>query len=104
MISDLYTVKMYLDMRKVFDEHSTATNIYDVDMFTHDVCEAFFICEDPQDIDEDDFMYYQEALVLLLRDDLMLNYYGLDGLSVIHAELMYRGESYYVNKVLLKEV
>ena len=102
IVEDLESLRMYLEIRRVFDEHATE-ELYDVDMFSHDVCEALFTATDPQDVDEDDFIYYQEALVLLLRDDLMLNYYGLDGLSIIHAELMNNGEHYYVNKVMWKE-
>ena len=101
IVEDLRTLNMYLVMHKVFYEHTA--EFYDVDMFSHDICEALFTVTDPQDVDEDDFMYYQEALVLLLRDDLLLNYFGLGGLSVLHAELMNNGEHYYVNKVMWKE-
>ena len=53
--------------------------------------------------DRDDFLVFQEALILLVRDDLLLDYFGLSGLCIIHAELMDDGEHYYINKVLYKE-
>ncbi|MBP5594502.1 MAG: hypothetical protein J6Y02_03905 [Pseudobutyrivibrio sp.] len=99
---DKFTQYLYLCMLKVFTDHCE-NSLYDVDMFTHDVCKTLFTETDPQDIDEDGFMYFQEALILLVRDDLLLNYYGLSGLSVIHAELMNHAEHYYVFKVIFKE-
>ena len=99
---DASTYHMYLGMRKVFIDN-VCDELYDVDMFTHDVCEALFTETDPQNVDEDSFMYFQEALILLVRDDLLFDYYGLGGLSVLHAELMNSGEHYYIHKVMWKE-
>lgn len=92
---------MYTNTVGMFDSRSN-DSFYDVDMFRHDICETFFIEEDPQDIEEDDFLTFQECLILLVRDDILLDYYGLNGLAVLHADLMNDGKDYYVNKVIFK--
>lgn len=85
-------------MMKIFNDNIIPDDFYDVDMFREDICDNLFVCTDPQDIDEDEFLTFQEALILLVRDSVLLNYFGLAGLSMLHAELMHDGENYYVNK------
>ena len=99
---DIRIYNMYTSMLNVFTHHVNDM-LYDVDMFTKDVWNTCFTATDPQDIEEDDYVMYQAALIMLVRDDLLLQHFGFDGLAVIHAELMYCGEQYYVNKVLAKE-
>ena len=91
-------VRMYNRMMKVFHDNVISDDIYDVDMFRKDICDNLFVCKDQQAIDEDEFLTFQEALILLVRDDTLLDWFGLLGLSMLHAELMYDGENYYVNK------
>lgn len=91
-------VRMYNRMMKVFHDNVISDDIYDVDMFRKDICDNMFVCTDPQDIDEDEFLTFQEALILLVRDDTLLDWFGLLGLSMLYAELMYDGENYYVKK------
>lgn len=98
---------MYTNLVGMFDNNTTTLYngnmpFYDVDMFRHDVQELLFTETDPQDIDEDDFLTFQECLILLVRDDTLLDHFGLDGLAVLHADLMNDGEAYYINKVLFK--
>lgn len=90
--------RMYNRMMETFIEHANESDFYDVDMFRKDICDNLFVCTDPQDIDEDEFLTFQEALILLVRDDTLLDWFGLPGLSILHAELMHDGENYYVNK------
>lgn len=92
------SIRMYNRMMKVFMYNIILYDIYDVDMFRKDICDNLFVCTDPQDIDEDEFLTFQEALILLVRNDALLNWFDLIGLSVLHAELMHDGENYYVNK------
>lgn len=94
---------LYINMINVFIRNADHA-FYDVDMYTKDVWNECFPAEDPQDIEEDDFVWYQEALMMLVRDDLLFKHFGYDGLAVVHAELMHCGEQYFVNKVLAKEV
>ena len=91
-------VRMYNRMVEVFVEHTFENDYYDVDMFRKDICDNLFVCTDPQDIDEDEFLIFQEALILLVRDDTLLDWFGLSGLCIIHAEMMDYGKRYYVNK------
>lgn len=91
-------VRMYNRMMKVFHDNVIPDDIYDVDMFRKDICDNLFVCTDPQDIDEDEFLTFQEALILLVRDDTLLDWFDLIGLSMLHAELIHDGENYYVNK------
>lgn len=91
-------VRMYNRMMKVFHDNVIPDDIYDVDMFRKDICDSLFVCTDPQDIDEDEFLTFQEALILLVRDDTLLDWFDLLGLSMLYAELMHDGENYYVNK------
>lgn len=93
---------MYNYIRGIFTCH-TGHEFYDVDMFRYDITKELFTKTDPQYIDEDDYLIFQQALILLVRDDLLLDYFGLSGLCILHAELMDDGESYYVNKVCLYE-
>lgn len=90
-------------MMEVFTEHTSNGEEYDVDMFRMDICDSLFVETDPQDIDEDEFVVFQEALILLVRDDQLLNWFGLAGLCILHADLMHDGENYYVNKTCWKE-
>ena len=96
-------VRMYNKMMKVFHDNVISDDIYDVDMFRKDICDNLFVCTDPQDIDEDEFLTFQEALILLVRDDTLLDWFDLLGLSMLYAELMHDGENYYVNKVMFKD-
>ncbi len=91
---------MYTNIVGIFDMN--CAEFYDVDMFRHDIREALFIEEDPQDIEEDDFLIFQECLILLVRDDILLDHFGLNGLAILHADLMNDGEAYYINKVIFK--
>lgn len=99
-------LKMYKIMMNIFNENcdiEDTEDIYDVDMFMHDITHALFTEEDTQDIDEDEYLEFQVALILLVRDDSLLSYYGRNGLVILHADLMNYGENYYVNKVIFKE-
>lgn len=88
--------EMYNRMMETFVEHTYENDYYDVDMFCDDLCKNLFVCTDPQDIKTDDFLVFQRALVLLIRDDMMLHYFGLAGLSVIHADMLDHGKRYYI--------
>lgn len=89
---------MYNRMMEVFNNNVISDDIYDVDMFCDDLCKNLFVCTDPQDINTDDYLVFQQALVLLIRDDMMLHYFGLAGLSVIYADMLDYGEQYYILK------
>ena len=88
--------EMYNRMMEVFVEHTSENDLYDVDMFCYDLCKNLFVCTDPQDIDTDSYLVFQQALVLLIRDDMMLHYFGLAGLSIIYADMLDYGERYYI--------
>ena len=92
------TYALYNRMMEVFVEHTYENDYYDVDMFCYDLCKNLFQETDPQDINEDDYLLLQQALILLVRDDMLLDWFGLIGLYVIHAEMMDYGERYYINK------
>ena len=94
--------EMYNRMMKVFVEHAYEDDIYDVDMFCYDLCKNMFLEIDPQDIDEDDYLVFQEALILLVRDDMLLDWFGLTGLCILFPEMMDKGKHYYVNKEIFK--
>lgn len=79
-------IKMYKAMMAIFNAHEDE-EVYDVDMFVYDI-ELLFKMSDPQDIDEDFKLSFQASLIMLVRDDLLLRYYGCDGLAILHAELM----------------
>ena len=89
-------IKMYNRMMKVFHDNVISDDIYDVDMFCKDICDNLFVCPDQQYANEDEFLTFQEALILLVRDDTLLNWFGLLGLNILHAELMHYGENYYM--------
>ena len=89
-------VRMYNRMMKVFHDNVISDDIYDVDMFCNDLCKNLFQETDPQNINTDDYLVFQQALVLLIRDDMMLHYFGLAGLSVIYADMLDYGERYYI--------
>lgn len=88
--------EMYNRMMKVFNDNVISDDCYDVDMFCNDLCKNLFQETNPQDIKTDDFLVFQRALVLLIRDDMMLHYFGLAGLSVIHADMLDHGKQYYI--------
>ena len=88
--------RMYNRMMETFVEHTYENDYYDVDMFCNDLCKNLFVCTDPQDIVTDDYLVFQQALLLLVRDDMMLQYFGLAGLSVIHADMLDHGKRYYI--------
>ena len=91
-------IKLYNEMRQVFIDNAKPDDIYDVDMFCSDLCKNLFLETDQQDIEEDDYVTFQEALVLLVRDDMLLDWFGSSGLSIIYADMLDYGEHYYVNK------
>lgn len=91
-------LEMYKTMMNVFNANEE--DIYDVDMFMHDITHTLFT---ERDIDEDEHLEFQAALILLVRDDTLLFYYGCNGLVILHADLMNYGERYYVDKVIFKE-
>lgn len=95
--------RMYHSMINCFYMKDNPFDFYDVDMFRQDICDSLFTETDPQDIDEDDYIPFQMALIMLIRDVNVAGYYGIDGLAVLHAELMHDGENYYVNKTCWKE-
>lgn len=86
----------------VIETYNTLVNFYcdayDVDMYIYDVIHHIFNETDPQDIEEDDYLIFQAALILLVRDDVMLYHFGLEGLAIIVAELLDKGKHYYINK------
>lgn len=88
--------RVYNIMMETFVEHTYENDCYDVDMFCNDLCKNLFVCTDPQDIETDYYLVFQQALVLLIRDDMMLQYFGLAGLSVIYADMLDYGERYYI--------
>lgn len=92
--------EMYNRMMEIFIEHTINDEFCDVDMFRVAVTKGLFIETDPQDIDEDDYLIFQEALILLVRDDLLLDYFGLTGLCILQSDLIMDGEHYYINKEL----
>lgn len=92
-------IRMYNKMMKVFHDNVTPDGTYDVDMFCKDIRDSLFVCPDQQDTDEDEFITFQEALILLVRDDTLLDWFGLLGLNMLHAELMHYGENYYIKPV-----
>ena len=87
---------MYNRMVEVFVEHAYEDDIYDVDMYCSDLCKNMFLETDPQDIDTDNYLIFQEALILLIRDDRLLDWFGLAGLSIIYANMLDYGEHYYI--------
>ena len=89
---------MYNRMMEIFVEHTIDGKDYDVEDFRKDLCDGLLIETDPQDIEEDDYLVFQEALILLVRDDILLHWFGLGGLCTLHAALMNDGEHYYVYK------
>ena len=93
-------IAMYNRMVEVFVENAYKDDIYDVDMYCSDLCKNMFLETDPQDIEEDDYLTFQEALILLIRDDMLLDWFGLSGLIIIQTEMLYYGEQYYENKVI----
>lgn len=94
--------RMYNRMKETFVEHTNENDFYDVDMYCSDLRKSIFIETDPQDIDEDDYLVFQEALVLLVRDDMLFNWFGLSGIMIIQAEMLHYGKQYYENKIVFK--
>lgn len=95
--------RLYNHMMVIFVYRTMNGEFYDVDMFRKDILDNLFIETDPQDINEDDYLVFQEAIILLVRDDLLLQWFGLSGLCILHADLIHDGENYYVNKTCWKE-
>lgn len=87
----------------IFIPKYVQASVYDVDMFRYDIQQALFTETDPQDIDEDDFLIYQQVLVMLVRNELVWKYYGIQGTTILLLDLLNDGEAYYVNKVIFKE-
>lgn len=89
------SLEMYKTVMKIFNENCDPENtedIYDVDMFMHDIIHTLFT---ERNIDEDEYLEFQGALILLVRDDTLLLYYRCDGLVILHTDLMNYGERYY---------
>ncbi len=78
-------------------------DFYDIDMYRRDICNDLFTETDPQDINEDDYLAFQMALIMLVGDKTLIDAFGYDGLATLHADLMHDGENYYVNKTCWKE-
>lgn len=91
--------RMYSIMMETFVEHTNENDYYDVDMFCNDLCKNLFVCTDLQDIETNEYLVFQQALVLLVRDDMMLHYFGLAGLGVIYADMLDYGEKYYIYNI-----
>lgn len=91
-------IRLYNEMRQVFIDNAKPDDIYDVDMFCSDLCKNLFLKTDPRDISEDDYLAFQEALILLVRDDMLLDWFGLAGLCIIYTEMSSNACHYYVNK------
>lgn len=91
-------IRMYNKMRQIFINNAKPDDIYDVDMYCNDLCKNIFVCTNPRDISEDDYLVFQEALILLVRDDMLLDWFGLSGLCIIYSEMSSNCEHYYVNK------
>lgn len=94
--------RMYNRMMETFVEHTNENDFYDLDMFCDDLCKNLFVCTDPQDINTGDYLVFQQALLLLARDDMMLHYFGLAGLSVIYGDMLDYGERYYILKTWIR--
>lgn len=94
---------MYDTMMTRYDLENNCDDFYDVDMFRTDICNDLFTETDPQDIDEDDYLPFQMALIMLVGTPELVDEFGYDGLAVLHAELIHDGENYYVNKTCWKE-
>ena len=94
--------EMYNRMMEVFVEHTSENDFYDVDMYCSDLCKNLFQETCPQDIEEDNYLTFQEALILLVRDDMLLDWFGLTGLCILLPEMIDKGEHYYVNKEIFK--
>lgn len=92
------SIRLYNKMRQVFIDNAKQDDIYDVDMFCYDLCKNLFLETDPQGIEEDDYVTFQEALILLVRDDMILDFFGLSGLCIIYIEMSSNGKHYYENK------
>ena len=91
-------------MMETFVEHTYENDYYDVDMFCNDLCKNLFQETGPQNIKTDDYLVFQQALVLLIRDDTLLHYFGLAGLSVIYADMLDYGERYYIYNETFNEI
>lgn len=89
--------------RFTLDNNTSARDFFDVDMYRTDICNDLFTETDPQDIDEDDYLPFQMALIMLVGTKELIDAFGYAGLAILHAELMHDGESYYINKVIFKE-
>ena len=94
--------EIYNRMMEVFVEHTSENDFYDVDMFCYDLCKNLFQETGLQDIEEDDYLTFQEALILLVRDDMLLYWFGLTGLCILLPEMMDKGKHYYANKEIFK--
>ena len=96
-------IRMYNKMRQIFIDNAEPGDIYDVDMYCNDLCKSLFQETDPQSIETDDYLVFQQALVLLIRDDMLLDWFGLSGLVIIQTEMLFYGKQYYENKVVFKD-
>lgn len=93
---------MYTVMLNLFNMNADS-DLYDVDMYRTDICDALFTETDPHSIPEDDFTAFQEALIMLVGTEELIKYFGYSGLAVLHADIMYDARNYYINKKCWKE-
>lgn len=63
--------------------HADTEDIYDVDMFITNICNARDWEAEKTPIDS-----FSTAVVMLIREDTLLLYYGFEGLSIIATELL----------------
>lgn len=75
--NDIYNCAM-----SIFKDNASPDNIYDVDMFIADICSKHNWEAEETSVNE-----FSTAVVMLIRDDTLLFYYGFEGLSIIAAEL-----------------
>ena len=63
--------------------HADTDDIYDVDMFITDICNAR-----DWEAEKTPINSFSAAVVMLIREDILLRYYGYEGLSIIAVELL----------------
>ena len=76
--NDIYNYAM-----AIFKDNASPDNIYDVDMFIADICSKH-----NWEAEETSLHEFSCAVVMLIRDDTLLFYYGFGELSIIAAELL----------------
>lgn len=85
--------EIFEKMNEVFEYNTQdPEDIYDVDMFIHDVKEIDW---SEHKGNEDWSCYFTEALILFIREINPYEYYGTTGLSIILVELMNWASEYF---------